>query len=766
MRQVIYMKFTNGFWMTREEYTPIYAVEYHSHRVVRQNGRTVLEVHAPSKRILGHGDTLNLPMLTFRFSAPISGAVRTEIVHFKGAAQKGPAFETALKEDTAQITETADELIFTSGPVTAVISKRPGAWRVAYYHHERLLTESSFRNAAAMVHRDGRTFMLEQLQLSVAESIYGLGERFTPFVKNGQVVEMWNEDGGTASEIAYKNVPFYLSSRGYGVFVDTPSDVAFEIGSEKVERVQFSLEGQSLSYVVFGGASMKDALSRYTAYTGRPALPPAWSFGLWLSTSFTTSYDEATVTSFIDGMAKRGLPLSVFHFDCCWMRDFEWTNFVWDERVFPNPAQMLSRLHEQGLKVCVWLNPYIAQNSVLFDEGMAGGFLVKKTDGAIWQTDLWQAGMALVDFTNPAATAWYLDRLGRVLDMGVDCVKTDFGERIPVRDIVYFDGSDPLKMHNYYTQLYNKAIFEYLEARRGKGEAVLFARSATAGGQKYPVHWGGDCTATALSMAESLRAGLSLTSCGFGFWSHDIGGFEQTASPDVYKRWVAFGMLSSHSRLHGSTSYRVPWLFDEEAVDVLRLFTKLKLSLMPYLFHQAVRAYETGVPVMRSMVLEFEHDRACHPIDTQYMLGESILVAPILNNESVAEYYLPQGLWTHLLTGERRLGGKWFTETHGYLSLPLYVRENTLLIRGNVDSRPDYDYADGFTAELYEIQDGAALSAPIHDLAGREIARVTAVRRGNEVTVTASGAARHFNVAVPALQKTVRAQGNTAVFTL
>src|SRR5947209_6458140 len=253
----------------------------------------------------------------------------------------------------------------------------------------------------------------------------------------------------------------------------------------------------------------------------------------------------------------------------------------------------------------------------MFDEGLEGEYLVKCANGDVWQWDHWQAGMALVDFTNPAARQWYGDKLRGLLDMGVDCFKTDFGERIPT-EVVYWDGSDPVRMHNYYSYLYNKVVFDVLKEKRGHGEAVLFARSATAGSQQFPVHWGGDCYSSFESMAESLRGGLSLCLSGFGFWSHDIGGFEGTPPADVYKRWIAFGLLSSHSRLHGSSSYRVPWQFDEEAVDVLRFFTKLKCRLMPYLYAQAIATHRTGVPIMRAMILEFPDDPACDTLDRQY----------------------------------------------------------------------------------------------------------------------------------------------------
>ncbi len=472
--------------------------------------------------------------------------------------------------------------------------------------------------------------MSEHLSLGVGETLYGLGERFTAFVKNGQAVDIWNEDGGTSSEQAYKNIPFYLSSEGYGVFIANPGKVSIEVASEVVSSVQFSVPGEVLEYYIIAGNSLKEVLGNYTALTGRPALPPPWSFGLWLTTSFTTDYDETTVHSFIDGMKQREIPLHVFHFDCFWMREFQWVDLTWDNERFPDPQAMISRLKEKGLHICVWINPYIAQKSILFDEGMEHGYLVKTTEGDIWQWDRWQAGMGLVDFTNPEATKWYQNKLKVLLDMGVDSFKTDFGERIPT-NVSYFDQSDPVKMHNYYTHLYNKAVFELLVQEKGKDEAVVFARSASAGSQQFPVHWGGDCSATYESMAESLRGGLSLSCSGFGFWSHDIGGFEQTATPDLFKRWIAFGLLSSHSRLHGNESYRVPWNFDDESSEVLKHFVELKCALMPYLFSQSFFTHQTGIPLMRPMIIEFPEDPSCVYLDRQYMLGDTILIAPIFS---------------------------------------------------------------------------------------------------------------------------------------
>jgi alpha-D-xyloside xylohydrolase len=353
----------------------------------------------------------------------------------------------------------------------------------------------------------------------------------------------------------------------------------------------------------------------------------------------------------------------------------------------------------------VWINPYIGQRSALFAEAAAAGYLLKRPNGEVWQWDLWQAGMALIDFTNPDATTWFKDKLRALVAQGVDCFKTDFGERIPL-EVEYFDGSAPDRMHNWYTQLYNTAVFEVLQEERGTGEAVVFARSATTGGQQLPIHWGGDSTSSFASMAETLRGGLSLALSGFAFWSHDIGGFEGTPDAGLFKRWTAFGLLSSHSRLHGSNSYRVPWMLDGDddgpggAVHVTRVFTNLKLSLMPYLYQAGIDASLTGTPVMRPMLLEFADDPAVAYLDRQYMLGHDLLVAPVFSADGEVEFYLPKGTWTNWFTGEPVVGGTWRREVHGFDSIPLYVREGAVVPVGARVDRPDYDYLDGLSLVL------------------------------------------------------------------
>ena len=759
------MKFSNGCWLQKEGCEVFSPAEVYFSKV----NKNEVTICAPTHKIRHRGDTLGGVNLTIKITSPAPEVLRIQTNHYLGVRKKTPDFELEIDNDHAlDVNEQDDFIEVKSGSLRVVIEKEN--WKMTFYRGDEKITDSGAKDLA-YVKTDWRglaydkggeedTYMRERLSLSVGELIYGTGERFTPFVKNGQTVDIWNEDGGTSTEQSYKNVPFYISNKGYGVFVNHPEKVSFEIGSENVKKVQFSVPGEGLDYFLINGPSMKEVLVRYTDLTGKPGLPPAWTFGLWLTTSFTTNYDEETVNSFVDGMLERDIPLKVFHFDCFWMKDFHWSDFTWDSRVFPDPEGMLKRLKAKGLKICVWINSYIGQESSLFAEGVENGYFVKRPNGDVWQWDMWQPGMALVDFTNPKACEWFASKLEALIDMGVDSFKTDFGERIPT-DVVYYDGSDPHKMHNYYTYLYNKTVFELLERKLGKNEAALFARSATAGGQKFPVHWGGDCWSDYESMAESLRGGLSLTMSGFGYWSHDIGGFESTSTPDVYKRWSAFGLLSTHSRLHGSSSYRVPWAYDEESVDVVRFFTKLKASLMPYLFRNAIETSKTGVPSMRSMVMEFTSDPVCAYLDRQYMLGDSLLVAPIFNEEGTVEYYLPEGRWTNFLTGEVITGGKYVKEKHDYLSIPLMAREGSLIAVGAKDDDPVYDYADGVILKAYELIDNVPASTVVYNANSELSVKAEVLKKDDQVRINVE-TSKAYSIVLVNVTNVVSVENGTA----
>ncbi len=756
------MKISDGFWMDKKGYDVRYVAQAYQVETTEHEIRVLATPYVVQNR----GMTLAGPNLEITYSSRMENVIKVHIDHYRGGVDNKPKFE--LTEDEGyqpEIRKEKDKVIMTSGKMRLEIALGDH-WETAFYYGDNYLTGGADRATSIIKEsnyiRDARlqsqreddffhpakdprtTYLREQLKTGIGECIYGFGEKFTPFVKNGQTVEMWNNDGGTCTEQSYKNIPFYLSSKSYGVFVNSSDKVSFEVNSDTVSKVSFTVPGETLEYFVFGGENLEAVLERYTALTGRPALPPAYTFGLWLSTSFTTNYDEETIHHFIDGMAERKIPLQVFHFDCFWMKEYEWCNFEWNKEMFPDPKAMLKRLHEKGLEVCVWINPYVAQRSRLFQEGKENGYFIKNKDGSVFQCDLWQPGMAIVDFTNPAARKWFQGLLKTLFDMGVNNIKTDFGERIPT-DCCYYDGSDPIAMHNYYSFLYNKCVFEALEAYYGKDKACLFARSATVGGQRFPVHWGGDCYAEYSAMAETLRGGLSLCASGFGFFSHDMGGFEATASADVYKRWCAFGMLSTHSRLHGSSSYRVPWAYDKdgdtEACDVLRHYAVLKGRLMPYLWGQAVKTHRQGVPMMRPMIVSFTEDTACKYLDTQYMLGDNLCVVPVMNEEGIAEFYVPDcGTWTDIQSGETYEGGRYYTRKCDYFQMPILARPGSMIVYGKFDGDTQksvlYDYVEGAEVVIYGLEDGQKTETVIYDTDALEIMTIRAVRENNTMKIT------------------------------
>lgn len=724
------MKYLNGNWLVKDGFSIDYGQCIYDSRIEDNN----LTLWVPFKEITDPGMTLDDGMITLEISSPRENIINTKIINYRGSVDHGPNFK--LNQDkniSPEIKETVDKFIFKSGKTKLEISK--GSQILFHYFYENeLKAEVAARSIARIFDPDSNVHMSNSFVLEPGEKIYGLGERFSNFVKNGQEIEMWNADGGTETMQSYKNIPLYLSNRKYGIFVDSSEKVSYEIASQQVDRVEFSVPDQTLSYYFIGGSDNKEVLDHYTALTGRPPLLPAWSYGLWLTTSFTTKYDEQTVMSFINGMLKRKIPLSVFHFDCCWMKPTEWCNFEWDPDIFPDPEGLLKKIHNKGIKICVWINPYIAQKSRLFDEGMKNGYFIKKTNGDIWQWDKWQAGMAIVDFTNPDAISWYQGYLKELLSQGVDVFKTDFDERIPSKGVKFFDGSDPKKMHNYYTLLYNKVVTEAIADVKGEKEALVFARSATVGSQCYPVHWGGDSSSNYSSMAETLRSGLSFGMSGFGYWSHDISGFEASATPDLYRRWTQFGLLSSHSRYHGSTTYKVPWLYGEKSVENTKKYTNLKLKLLPYLMAMSNEVHYHGTPILRSMVLEFPDDPGCEDLDMQYMLGSNLLVAPIFNDQGLATFYVPkaEGTWISILAGKAYEGGKWYKEKFDDITLPLLARPNSVIVTGRYNNETMYDYTDHPIVNVYEMKDGK-ISTIITNNYGEKLGTIVVEKKDGKI---------------------------------
>ncbi len=546
----------------------------------------------------------------------------------------------------------------------------------------------------------------ETLLLDPEDHFYGLGEKFTPLDKRGQTVTMWQSNAsGARTELAYKNIPLVMTPRGYGLFVNATSRVTFHLGSRSNRTYTIEVPGDGFEYFFIAG-TLAEILGAYARLTGFPSVPPRWSFGLWASTCFQPA-DDASVRARARRLRAEEIPADVIHLDSYWQPRAQWSDLTWNPTAFPDPNALIADLHAQGYKVCLWENSYVSIHSERFREGAARGYFLTHADGTVYTAQLWSGTSAslcaIVDFTNPEAEAWFRKLHAPLLDMGVDTFKTDFGEEIPP-DAVFHNGRTGEEMRNLYARLYQGAVFDLLKMRHG--EAIIWARAGCPGVQQFPTHWSGDPHCTYEDMAATLRGGLSAGLAGLAFWSHDIGGFFGTPTPDLFVRWAQFGLLSTHSRYHGTT-LRDPWEFGEQALEVFRRYARLRYRLLPYLYAYAREAAATGLPVMRAMVLQYQDDPATFGVDLQYLLGGELLVAPVFHPDGRVSVYLPRGRWTEFWTDEVHEGPTWVHLTVPLDVQPVFVRENSLLPLAPVTSYVDTRRSDPLTVEAYVTEEAA-----------------------------------------------------------
>nr|HPR32181.1 glycoside hydrolase family 31 protein [Prolixibacteraceae bacterium] len=453
--------------------------------------------------------------------------------------------------------------------------------------------------------------------LTPDEKIFGLGESYTQFNKRGQKVILYTDDAnGIQNETMYKPIPFYLSSNGYGVFLHTSTPVSCDFGKYFNGVQQLMIGDETLDLFFFLG-SPKEILDEYTNLTGKAAMPPLWSFGFWMSR--ITYFSEEDGRNVTKKLRENKIPCDVIHFDTGWFETDWRCDYQFSKSRFNDPAQMIKDFQNEGFETCLWQLPYFVPKNTLFDEIIEKGLYVKNPKGNLPYED------AVLDFSNPETVKWYQDKIAGLLKLGVGAIKVDFGEAAPLNGI-YASGRTGFYEHNLYPLRYNKAVADI--TREIKGEQIMWARSTWAGSQRYPLHWGGDPACSNTSMSASLRGGLSIGLSGFSFWSHDIGGFVETTPEELYARWTPFGMLTSHTRSHG-TPPKEPWEYSEKFLNGFREATNMRYRLMPYIYAQAKHCTETGLPMLRALFVEYPDDPGAWLIDNQYLFGSDIMVAPL-----------------------------------------------------------------------------------------------------------------------------------------
>ena len=541
------------------------------------------------------------------------------------------------------------------------------------------------------------------------ECFVGTGERFRKMDLSGQTFQLKNQDGqGVNNRRCYKNIPFYLSSRMYGCFYHTSDYCKMSLADHSTRSVQFLNDHATLDVFLIGGQTPEEILKSYRMLTGFPQMPPLWSFGIWMSRMTYFSADE--VNDICDRLRQEHYPCDVIHLDTGWFRTDWLCEWKFNPERFPDPKAFIKRLADNGFKVSLWQLPYIASGAEQIDEAKKNKYISQptkeedsSTGGASNFSALDYAGT--IDFTYPKATDWYKNQLLKpLLEMGVKCIKTDFGENIHMDH--KYHAMEPERLNNIYALLYQRAAYEVTKEVTGDG--IVWARAAWAGCQRYPLHWGGDSESSWAGLAGSLKGGLHFGLSGFAFWSHDVPGFHSTPnfmnSPlreDVYVRWTQFGVFSSHMRYHGSFK-REPWHYPNIA-PIVKRWWKLRYQLIPYIIEQGELSCQSGYPMLRALIFHHPHDRQCWHIDDEYYFGSEFLVCPVMNSDNRRDIYLPEGLWANFFTGERLEGGRWYYNVEVPLNeMPVFVRPGALikLYPDEVDSTDDMDMNKAITIEI------------------------------------------------------------------
>jgi alpha-D-xyloside xylohydrolase len=642
------------------------------------------------------GQTTDGSTLVAEISAAGEGIIRVRLApdaETQGRVARAMRLVRPGRDPNSRVIAAEGVLRLTTGPLVAEV--RLDSWRIRFLEQIKTLPEPSLKllteENAGEEDCSGRMRTLpfgrstvdsavvayhESFTAAPDERFVGLGEKFTAFDKRGQRAVMWNYDAfGAESDRSYKTVPFYLSSRGYGVLVDSGMATEFDMGQSTHTCVQIVVPDDQLDYYVLAGPTPADILDRFNQLTGRPSLPPKWAFGTWISSGYFAD-SQAAVLERARTLRERGIPCDVLHLDCFWQVADHWSDLRWDSNAFPDPEAMFADLAAMGLKASLWINPYISHLSPVLKE--AEDFVLRRPNGEVYVADVWhgsQPACGIIDFTNPAATEWFQGKLRTLLRQGAAVFKTDFAEGVPA-DAIAHNGMTGTDLHNIYSLLFNDAVAEV--TREVTGHELVWARCSFLGGQRHSAQWSGDTNCTYSAMASTLRGGLSHGVSGIPFWSHDAGGFWGRPTPDLYARWAQFGALSPLVRFHGTTS-RLPWDFPEPAERAATDAVRLRYRLMPYLYTAAVTSARTGLPMMRPLLVDHPDDPAAWHADLEFAIGTDLIVAPMTDPTGTRPVYLPEGEWVDWWTGAVLAGRTYHTVTARLEQIPLFVRRGAVI---------------------------------------------------------------------------------------
>ncbi|MCB1615133.1 MAG: glycoside hydrolase family 31 protein [Pseudomonadales bacterium] len=583
--------------------------------------------------------------------------------------------------------------------------------------------------------RHRQWYAVNSFDLTHDESIYGLGEHFGPMNKVGESIRLWiNEGVGNSTGRVYKTVPFYVSTRGYGVFYNHTHPMTFWVGSKEKSKVQVAVEEQKLDYYLFAG-NIREVLYNYTDLTGRSPLPPKFSFGTWISRMSYLSQQQ--ILDVAKTLREKKFPADVIHMDVSWFTEDWKCDWQFDKTRFPDHEAMCRELHQQNFRFSLWQDPYVLKGTAPWEEAQANNFLAK-TRVPFAFTGQFEA--APIDFTRPEAAEWYKNRLLRpLLEAGVDVIKTDFGEGI--QPSMQFAGGDGHAMHNVYPLLYNKAAYEISREVHGEDNAMVWGRSAYAGSQRYPVQWSGDNATTYGSMQGSLRGGLGYGLSGFTFWSQDTGGFVGVPTDELTIRWTQLSIFQSHLRYHGCYPFREPWQYAEATQNILREYLNLRYQLIPYLYSESIESAACGLPVLRPLVLDYQHDRTVHDLDDQFMSGRSILVAPIMQemgemrDVNSRTFYLPEGIWYDFFSKECKAGRQWITQDYPIDKIPIWFKGGSVVPFGPVVQSTS-ELGDETPLDLVVLLDQHDKAAGQFHLNKNSVFQLTAESRDGQVSVS------------------------------